>query len=164
MKGFDALPNGTVVSLKGLESQPFLGGDRGKVADFDGERYTVALEDSDELLRVKAQNLLQHVHVTLHGIEGQPSLNGKKGTIIAWNEEKQRYIIYVMDNAKVVSLKPGNVILDTGVVGKIVGLHSIPELNDKFGTIKAYHRDSNRYDVQLSAIQVIRIKLENIRE
>jgi curved DNA-binding protein CbpA len=162
MKRFDAIPNGTVVSLKGLISQPSRNGDRGEVVDFDGERYTIALEDGDELLRVKAQNLLQHVHVTLQGIESQPGLNGKKGTIIAWNAEKQRYNIYVMDNAKVVSLKPGNVILDTGVVGKIVGLHSKPELNDKFGTIKAYIRDSNRYDVQLSVNQVIRIKLENI--
>jgi hypothetical protein len=68
-----------------------------------------------------------------------------------------------MDMSKVVSLKPGNLVLDNGTVGKIVGLSSKPELNGKFGTIKAYVRDKNRYDVQLSESQVIRIKLDSIR-
>lgn len=164
-KRYDAIPNGTVVSLKGLVSQPDRNGDRGEVANYDpsSERYTVALEDSDELLKVKPTNLLQHVHVNLQGIESQTALNGQRGTIIAWDEQKERYNIYVMDLSKIVSLKPSNVILNNGTVAMITGLAAKPELNNKFGTIVAFIRDSNRYDVQLSASQVVRIKTDNVR-
>jgi len=164
-KRYDAIPNGTVVSLKDLVSQPERNGDRGEIADFDPSagRYTVVLEDTDEMLRVKPSNLLQHIHVTLQGIASQPTLNGKRGTIIAWNDHKERYNIYVMDMSKVVSLKPSNVILENGSVGKIVNLTAKPELNGKFGTIKNWIRDTNRYEVQVSSSSVLRIKTENIR-
>ena len=166
VKRYDAIPNGTPVSLKGLVSQPERNGDRGEVIDYDytSKRYTVLLEDTDdEKLRVKPDNLLQHVHVRLHNIESQPSLNGQRGTIIAWDGKKERYNIYVMDLSKTVSLKPNNVILQDGTVAMIVNLTSKPELNQQFGTIKAFIQDSSRYDVQLSEQQVIRIKLDNVR-
>ena len=166
VKRYDAIPNGTPVSLKGLLSQPERNGDRGEVVGYDAnaKRYTVLLEDTDdEKLRVKPDNLLQHVHVRLHNIESQPSLNGQQGTIIAWDGKKERYNIYIMDLSKVMSLKPSNVILQDGTVAQIVNLTSKPELNQQFGTIKSFIQDSSRYDVQLSEQQVIRIKLDNVR-
>lgn len=163
-KRYDAIPNGTVVTLKGLVSREDRNGDRGEIQEFDPSsgRYVVVIEDSDELLRVKPVNLLQHVHVTLQGIESQPTLNGKEGTIIAWNEEKERYNIYVMDTMKVVSLKPTNTILANGTVAQISGLNAKPELNGKYGTINSWVSDSNRYEVQISSSQIIRIKVENM--
>lgn len=165
VKRYDAIPNGTVVSLKGLLSHADRNGDRGEITDYDPSsgRYTVQLEDSDEMLRVKAANLLQHIHVNLQGIESQPALNGQKGTIIAFDDHKERYNIYVMNLSKVVSLKPTNVILENGTVAKITGLAAKPELNGKYGTIKAWIRETNRYDIQLSESQVIRIKVDNVR-
>ena len=165
VKRYDAIPNGTVVSLKDLVSQPERNGDRGEISDYDPRsgRYTVVLEDTDEMLRVKPTNLLQHIHVTLQGIESQRTLNGQRGTIIAWDPHKERYNIYVMNLSKVVSLKPSNVILENGSVGKIVNLTAKPELNGKFGTIKSWIGDSNRYEVQISEGSVLRIKTENIR-
>ena len=162
---YDAIPNGTTVSLKGLVGNPERNGDRGQVVGYDAsaDRYVVAVEDSEERLRVKPTNLLQHVHVNLQGIESQPVLNGMQGTIIAYNDQKHRYSIYVMQAKKVVSLKPSNVILENGTVAKIVGLSGKPELNNKFGTIKAWIKDSNRYDVQLSEKQIVRIKVDNVR-
>lgn len=163
-KRYDAIPTGTIVSLKGLVSKPERNGDRGEVIEYDPQsgRYTVALEDSDEQLRVKPSNLLQHVHVVLHGIESQPDLNGRKGTVISWSVQKERYSIYIIDHSKVVSLKPGNVVLANGTVGHIIGLVSKPELNGRLGTIKSWNRESGRYDVQLSATQVLRLKLDNV--
>jgi curved DNA-binding protein CbpA len=162
---YDTIPNGTVVSFKGLVSQPERNGDRGIIKQYDRQRgrYVVALEDSTESMSVKASNLLQHVHVRVHDIKGQPELNGKTGTILTWVPSKERYNVHVSALKKVFSLKPGNVVLDEGTVGQITGLQSKPELNGKFGTIKKWIRESNKYEVQLSASQVIRIKVENMR-
>lgn len=164
VKRYDAIPQGTIVSLKGLQSRPDRNGDRGEVAEYDEQagRYLVFIEDSDEYLRVKPSNLLQHVHVKLHGIESQPSLNGQRGTIVAWSDVKERYNIHVMQIGKIVSLKPTNVILENGTVGMMTGLQSKPELNGRYGTIKNFNPSTGRYDVQLSADQILRLKLENV--
>eukprot|EP00173_Palmaria_palmata_P001910 Plantae.Rhodophyta-Palmaria_palmata.ctg21426.p1 GENE.Plantae.Rhodophyta-Palmaria_palmata.ctg21426~~Plantae.Rhodophyta-Palmaria_palmata.ctg21426.p1 ORF type:complete len:223 (+),score=17.54 Plantae.Rhodophyta-Palmaria_palmata.ctg21426:65-733(+) len=162
---YNSIPTGTVVSLKGLRSRPDRNGDRGVVRQYNPQngRYAVQIEDSEESMAVKPKNLLQHVHVRLHGIESKPELNDKTGTIIAWNPNSERYSIYVMSNSKAVSLKPHNVILDQGTVGQIFGLLSKPELNGKWGTIKEWDRNANRYNVQLSRDKIIRVKVENIR-
>lgn len=162
---YDAIQPGTIVSLKGLQSQPERNGDRGEVSEYDEQagRYVVFIEDSDEYLRVKPSNLLQHVHVKLHGIASQAEFNGKRGTIIAWSDHKERYNIHVMDIGKIVSLKPNNVVLENGTVAMIFGLQSKPELNGRYGTIKNFNQDTGRYDVQCSADQILRLKLENVR-
>lgn len=165
MKLYDAIPSGTVISLKELRAAPERNGDRGVIKQYvpSKGRYVVALEDSDETMSVKPQNLLQHVHVRLHDIVSQQELNGKTGTVIAWNPSSQRYNIYVTVMKKVVSLKPSNVVLDNGTVAQLVGLNSKPELNGKWGTIKNWIRESNKYDVQLSRDKIIRVKVETMR-
>lgn len=162
---YDAIPSGTVVSLKGLVNRPDRNGDRGEVQQYDPSsgRYIVSLEDSDETMSVKPANLLQHVHVTLTGLENRQDLNGKRGTIMAWDFQKERYNIYVMDSGSVMSLKPSNVVLDTDTVGQICGVQAKPELNGQWGTIKSFNADSGRYDVQLSEDKVLRLRLDNIR-
>jgi hypothetical protein len=164
-KRYDAIPKDTIVSFKDLQSRQDMNGDRGVVQSYDPQsgRYTVLVEDTDEQLKVKPSNLLQHVHGRVQGLESQPTLNGLRGTIMAWNEHKQRYNIYIMDLSKVISLRPANIVLDNGTVGKIEGLMAKPELNGKYGTIKAWIREANRYDIQLTASQIIRVKVENIR-
>ena len=164
-KQYDQIPQGTIVSLKGLVNKSEYNGDRGVVKSYvpSSKRYVVALEDSEETMSVRPDNLLQHVHVTIHDIQSQPELNGKTGTVITWDQHKGRYSIYVASLKKVVSLKPGNVVLATGTVAKLEGLESKPELNSKWGTIKDWIRDTNKYDVQLSASQIIRVKVENMR-
>jgi curved DNA-binding protein CbpA len=162
---YDTISPGTVVSLVGLVNASDKNGDRGVIKQYSphNARYVVTLEDDGAEMSVKASNLLQHVHVRIHDIEKQPELNGKTGTILTWIPSKERYNIHVSALKKIVSLKPANVVLDTGTVGQIYGLKSKPELNGKFGTIQSWIRDSNKYDVQLSPSQVIRIKVENMR-
>ena len=60
-KRYDAIPQGTVVSLKGLVSRPEKNGDRGEIQQYDPNsgRYIVHLEDTDETMSVKASNLLR---------------------------------------------------------------------------------------------------------
>ncbi len=163
-KRYDTISRGTVVSLKGLQSRPERNGDRGEIQSYDSltGRYVVVLEDTEETMSVKPANLLQHVHVTLHGLESKAEWNGQRGTIIAWDPSKERYNIYVMGLQRAVSLKPGNCILENGTCGKITGLQSKPELNDKWGTITNFKHETGRYDVQLSNDKILRLKLENI--
>jgi len=162
---FDTIPSGTVVSLKGLINAPERNGDQGIIRQYNpsNERYVVVLEDTDQTMSVKASNLLQHVHLKIHDVKSQPELNGKTGTILTWLHAKERYNIYVPALKKVVSLRPANVVLETGTVGQISGLKSKPELNGKWGTIVNWIRDSNKYDIQLTPQQVLRIKVENLR-
>jgi len=162
---YNTMPPGTVVSLKGLVNAPERNGDQGVIQGFNTAtgRYVVNLEDIEQTMSLKAENLLQHVHVKIHDITSQPELNGQTGTILTWITSKERYNIHVSNLKKVVSLKPANVVLSTGTVGQISGLRSKPELNGKWGTIKNWIRESNKYDVQLSAQQVVRIKVENLR-
>ena len=164
-KRFDAIPAGTIVSLKGLVKSADRNGDRGKIVSYTAStgRYVVELEDTDETMSVKPTNLQQHVHVRVYGLQKKPELNGKTGTTITFNEASARYNIYVTSLKEVVSLKPANVIFEEGTVGRIVALNSKPELNGKWGTINGWNKESNRYDIQLSASQVIRIKTENFR-
>jgi hypothetical protein len=164
-KRYDAIPVDTVVSLKGLVNASHLNGDRGIIRQYNPStgRYVVELEDSDETLSVKPSNLLQHVPMKVYGIESKPGMNGKTGTIVAWNPSTERYNVYLIALKAVVSLKPANVILDNGTVGQISGLISKPQLNGKWGTVKEWIRESNKYDLQLSASQIIRIKVENLR-
>mmetsp|Transcript_801 Transcript_801/g.1453 ORF Transcript_801/g.1453 Transcript_801/m.1453 type:complete len:332 (-) Transcript_801:1466-2461(-) len=163
-KRYDAIPSGTVVSLKGLVNRPDRNGDRGQVLQYDPStgRYIVQLEDTEETMKVKPSNLLQHVHVKLHGLASRPELNGQQGTIIAWDPSKLRYNVYVMSSSKAMSLKPSNVVLENGTVGQIVGVQAKPELNGQWGTIKQFNSQTGRYDVQLSEDKILRLKLENI--
>jgi len=162
---YDAIPDGTPCSLKGLVNASHLNGDRGEVVQFipSTGRYMVQLEETEETISVKPTNILQHVRVKMHDIQTKAELNGKTGTVLAWNNSKGRYNIYVPTIKQVVSLKPANVILHTGTVGQITGLSSKPELNGTWGTIKGWVRDSNKYDLQLSAQKIIRIKVDNLR-
>lgn len=164
-KRYDAIPDGTPISLKGLVNAAHLNGDRAEVVQYNSStgRYAVRLDDVDETISVKSTNILQHVLVKIHDIQSKPELNGKTGTVLAWNDANGRYNIYVATVKRVLSLKPSNVILDTGTVGQISGLNSKPELNGTWGTIKGWVRESNKYDLQLTGSKIIRIKVENLR-
>jgi hypothetical protein len=164
-KRYDAIPSGTVVSLKGLVSQPDRNGDRGEVQQYDPRsgRYIVVLEDNEETMSVKPSNLLQHVHVKLHDLESRPEMNGQRGTILAWNATNERYNVYVMSLSKVIGMRPSNIILENDTVAQIQGLVSKPELNGKWGTITAWNQESGRYDVKISSAQILRLKPENMR-
>lgn len=164
-KRYDAIPPETIVSLKELVNAAQFNGDRGTIRQYipSTGRYVVELEDSDETMSVKASNIQQHVHMKVRGVASKPELNGKTGTVIAFNSHSERYNIYIMALKEVISLKPANVVMENGTVGQVAGLSSKPELNGKWGTVKAWIADTNKYDLQLSPTQIIRIKVENLR-
>jgi hypothetical protein len=164
-KRYDAIHTGTVVSLRGLVSQPDRNGDRGEVQAYDPStgRYIVKLEDTDETMKVKPSNLLQHVHIKLYGLESRPELNDERATILAWDAKNERYNVYIISISKAMGMRPENLVLEDGTVAQITGLVSKPELNGKWGTIKSWNRELQKYDVQLSADKIVRLKMENMR-
>jgi len=162
------------VSLKGLINAPDRNGDKGIIQQHNAQtgRYIINLdEDGDspvgerdkKTMSVKASNIQQHIQVQIHNIQNQVGLNGMTGTIVSWITSNDRYCIYITSQKKLVYLLPVNVILPNGTVAQIHGLQSKPELNSTFGTIKEWIQDTNKYDVQLSPQQVIRVKVENMR-
>ena len=161
---YNVIPEGTLVTLQNLVSASHLNGDRGNIKDYNESsgRYVVQLEDSDETMSVKPSNILQHARATVRNIESQPQFNGLSGNILAWNQHKERYSIHVPAINKVLSLKPVNVVLENGTVVRLI-VPTRSELNDKYGTIKSFNKENEKYDVQLSSQQIIRLKADNVR-
>lgn len=167
-KQYDEIPAGTVITLKDLVSASDLNGDRGTIKQYNRQtgRYVVQLEDDDDgepkTMSIKPSNLQQHVQVVLSDIQSQPEFNNKKGTIISWIESKSRYNVYVTAMKKVICVKKQNVVFSNGTVAQITGVQRKPELNGKYGTIKGLSEGADKYDVQISESQIIRLKKENI--
>ena len=124
--------------------------------------YLVELEGGGELISVKPENLLQHVCVTIHGIQSDPALNDQSGTVITWSPNTGRYNVYIAQMRKVVSIKSSNIILASGTVARLDGITSSPEVNGKWGTIKNWVSESNKYDVQLSPARILRVQADNV--
>lgn len=160
---YNVIPPGSIVSLKDLADSGLRhNGDRGTIVQYSSEtkRYFVELENSEETLSVKPENIMQHVHVRIHGLQSQPDLNGQTG--LTWiSHNKERYNIYIKSLDKIVSLKPENVVLEVGTVARVTGVESRPELNGKWGTITKWIEDGKKYDIQLSANQMYRVKMAN---
>ena len=72
-KEYNVIPRGTIISLKDLVNKSDLNGDRGSVKQYvrQSNRYVVELEDSEETLSVKPENILQHVHTLGSTIVGE---------------------------------------------------------------------------------------------
>jgi len=138
-------------------------GDRGVIIQYSSatQRYLVELGETGETLSVKPENILQQIHVKIHGIISQPNLNGCTG-LVWYTENKYRYSIYIASLEKFASIKPENVMLEKGTVARVWGLEHRQELNGKWGTIKNWIEESNKYDIQLSENQMIRVKAEHV--
>jgi hypothetical protein len=84
-------------------------------------------------------------------------------TVKTWNPRTERYDIYVMALERVVSLKPENVILDAGTVGRVTGLTSKQELNGRWSTIKEWIRET-MYNSRQTRLFVSRQRLSECNE
>jgi len=161
---YNVIPEGILVTLQNLVSASHLNGDRGTVKDYNESsgRYIIHLEDSDDTMSIKPSNILQHAKATVRNISSQPQFNGHSGNILAWNQSKERYSIHVPAFNKVLSVKPTHVVLENSTVVRLI-VPSRAELNDKYGTILAFNKSIDKYDVQVSSQSVIRLKADNVR-
>ncbi len=160
---YEMIPLGTAVSLRGLISAGNRNGDRGVITQYypTTQRYLVELGETGETLSVKPENILQHIQVKIHSIKSQPDLNGCTG-LVWYTENIDRYSLYIASLEKFASIKPENVMLEKGTVARVTGLDSRQELNGKWGTIKNWIEESNKYDIQISENQLIRVNAEHV--
>mmetsp|Transcript_48503 Transcript_48503/g.113538 ORF Transcript_48503/g.113538 Transcript_48503/m.113538 type:complete len:361 (-) Transcript_48503:173-1255(-) len=162
-----AMPNGTSVTIRGLQGKQEHNGKTGRIAGWDQEkgRYTVDIDGEDNIA-LRPSNLTQRVAVEITGIESQPGLNGQSGEIIGYDEKTSRYTVKLkvkMDNGRdVLGLAASNVILPVGTRCVVKGLQGKPELNEQMAKIAEFDQSAFRYTVQCQNGSSIKIKLENV--
>lgn len=159
----DLLPDGTRVTVRGLQGAAQHNGKSGEVHESNDVtgRYTVQLDDG-EVLRIKPENLLQSCSAELTGMERKPELNGREGRVTGWDASGGRY--HVSLDGQVVSLKPDNLILPSGARATVIGLVSQPRWNGSTCKVVSFDRERRRYTVQMKDESThLALKLESLR-
>ena len=158
---YGAFPTGTSVTLKGLNSAE-LNGERGTVKGWDPvkERAIVELEGQASTMAVKRGNLTQHLRVTVTGTS-KPELNGMTGVVVDDVKGGERLMVFLQGERKTLSLKSQNLKFDVGAVVRVTGT-SKQAINGLWGKVEKYDQGDGRYDVRVSAGQVLRLKAENV--
>jgi hypothetical protein len=158
----DVVPPGTKVLVHGLQSAPQHNGKVASIMEFDSGsgRYQVQLNGGAQIA-LRPANFTQVTSAIVTGLKSQPELNGVSGKIQGWAEDKGRYEVVV--HGRSLSLLPGNVQLQPGVVCRIEGLASAPQYNGQWGKILEVDEDAGRYQLQLDGNRQLKVRWENVR-
>lgn len=147
----DVLPVGAAVRAHGLQGQPELNGCVGKVIGFDlgKERLVVEFADGKGGKPSKGEGKGKGRQVALRPANCAQKAFAEDGEE-HWADEPATWA-----NDPAVSWSPGTVVCVEGLVSK-------PEMNGKRGTLRTFDAASGRFDVELSASEVLRLKRANI--
>jgi len=159
----DELKPGTNVQIKNLRSAPQHNGTFGEVLQFHRQkgRYVVRLQDEDQTLALKMENVQQVVrNVEIQGLESKPEFNGQKGILFDYNDAKAR--CYVRVGGASISVQTGNVVLPSGTVVNIMNLVKGPQYNGRWGTIRDVNRADGRYTIELLGGEKLRVRFANV--
>ena len=158
---FDKIDINKQVLIYGLVNNKKLNSTTGKVKGYNKikNRYNIQT-DSGKIIALKPDNLKEILIFKAYNLESQQNLNGKRGQIIGLDHTNNRYRV-ILDN-NMISLKPENIILESGHCVKLQGIISQPQLNNKIVKIKDFEFDKNKYVVQISESKLIKVKIENI--
>eukprot|EP00811_Abedinium_folium_P036616 NODE_9309_length_1433_cov_3.311639.p1 GENE.NODE_9309_length_1433_cov_3.311639~~NODE_9309_length_1433_cov_3.311639.p1 ORF type:complete len:354 (+),score=119.84 NODE_9309_length_1433_cov_3.311639:1-1062(+) len=152
------IPDATAVTVRGLKSQPQHNGVCGHVIGHipASGRLMVRLPGVDVPIGLKPQNLTQHVKATIAGAGG---------TVIDFNDEAGTFQVQFGDTGLAPNAVPADAVrLPLGTYVRIVGLTSEKgmQLNDRFGRLKAFDEEQQRYVVDLGAGGKHRLKPANV--
>ncbi|KAJ1461009.1 hypothetical protein M885DRAFT_508534 [Pelagophyceae sp. CCMP2097] len=165
---FDVLAPGAAVMLTGLVGAADKNDEIGKIERYDDQkgRYTVRLDETQEAMALKPENLVQLLKgVILAGITSNEALNGKSGTLVARRGDRgpdARFVVVLASGKQTVAVKAENLLLPKGALVAIVGVLSKPHLNGKNATVVSWDAASQRYLVQISTADQLRLKKENV--
>lgn len=164
---FDEIPVGTPVALAGLKSTE-RNGRTGRVLSYDSERqrYTVQLDDADEQLAVRADNLVQRLAVQITELhsEQERALNGTSGTLLAWDAERGRYHVK-LQSGRVAALSANNVVVPADTRCTVTGLESesARQYNGARGKVVKYDPETGRYEVMVTEGKHLQLRRECVR-
>jgi curved DNA-binding protein CbpA len=158
---FDKIDINKQVLIYGLVNNQKLNSTTGKVKGYNKikNRYNIQT-DSGKIVALKPDNLKEILIFKAYNLESQQNLNGKRGQIIGLDHTNNRYRV-ILDN-NMISLRPENIILESGHCVKLQGIISQPQLNNQIVKIKDFEYNINKYVVQISESKLIKVRLENI--
>jgi curved DNA-binding protein CbpA len=163
-----ALPDGTTVTIRGLQKAQEHNDKTGKIAGWDEakSRYNVSIE-GEESLSLKPSNLTQRCTVELTGLS-QDAVNGQSAEIVKFMDENSRYVVKLRQRPEngrdVIGVQASNVIIPKGTRVIVTGLasESAKQFNGQMAQIVDFDRDAQRYTVQCQKGNQLKIKLENV--
>mmetsp|Transcript_24545 Transcript_24545/g.52114 ORF Transcript_24545/g.52114 Transcript_24545/m.52114 type:complete len:469 (-) Transcript_24545:17-1423(-) len=169
---FNTFPNGTPVILRNLVNSSHLNGKEGKILRYlpTSASYLVQLDSgSQSPVAVKQDNILQQVKITIRGIQSQPHLNGRAAIVCSHDRERNRYIVKFTRLSSIgtgcnreISIQPCNMHIPEGTTVRLEGLTRHSQWNGKWGKVVRLD-DDGRYEVRISRLYSVRVKMENVR-
>ena len=165
---YDVLPVGARVVLVGLTSAAERNDATGVVERFDAQRgrYAIKLEDDGEVLSLRENNLQQLLKgVRLTNITSNAALDGKSGTLVAvkrGDDGARRYVVVLAATNQTVSVRADSLILPRGALVEIKDVQSKPELNGRKGTVQSWDSQAQRYRVQTTPQDQLKLKIPNV--
>ena len=144
---------------------------------------------ADRFQSVERKNQVQELTVTLIDLQKRTDLNGRSGTVRG-REPNGRLLVYLdppdtskkgkkkkkeKEKAKSqtkttpvpvaelvpVKLKPSNLIFPWGALVEVVGLTKVRRHNHRIGTVVDYDENTQRYQVQVSYMEVLKLRRDN---
>jgi len=154
------LKNGTAVFVHSLNGARQHNGKIGKISGYDEQkdRYNVDLGGNYVALKVdNIQQLIKNVEIV--GIESRPEYNGKRGSIVSYKDG--RMVVQINGGAAMALMSSKLIVPDkTRVV-----LHGLSQekFNGSKATVLNYDRAADRYLVETSTNQRIKVKRANCK-
>eukprot|EP00441_Pelagodinium_beii_P034194 CAMPEP_0197648634 /NCGR_PEP_ID=MMETSP1338-20131121/27873_1 /TAXON_ID=43686 ORGANISM="Pelagodinium beii, Strain RCC1491" /NCGR_SAMPLE_ID=MMETSP1338 /ASSEMBLY_ACC=CAM_ASM_000754 /LENGTH=340 /DNA_ID=CAMNT_0043222671 /DNA_START=102 /DNA_END=1124 /DNA_ORIENTATION=- len=158
-----ALVQGKTVALHGLSKATEHNGKSGEVLSYDEARgrYEIQVEDGP-VIWVRPTNLTQRCSVEIQGLHSKPELNGRRAELLGFDDKAGRYIALSQGTSPaMLSLQPGNCIVDQGTAVRLHGLSS-DSYNGAQARVLSVDRAAGRYHVQCKDGKQIKVKYENI--
>mmetsp|Transcript_19156 Transcript_19156/g.24853 ORF Transcript_19156/g.24853 Transcript_19156/m.24853 type:complete len:359 (-) Transcript_19156:156-1232(-) len=165
---YDKLNRGAVVVLKDLVGAADKNDEIGQVDSWNETklRYIITLQDSNETLSVKQENIAQILKgVRVIDLTSNPELNGKSGVLIGERRSAdgtRRFIINISVTKQTIAVTYNHLILPKDALVRIINVQSRPELNGTNGTITHWDSAAKRYNVQINQKETMRLKMENV--
>lgn len=154
------IPPNTLVTVRGLKSQPQHNGVVGKVvgASASMERVDVLLPGLEAPIALKPANITQHVPGTQLLENDSGSTKSSTCCLIDFDDESQSYSLRMGDGSEegdVRHASADSIRLPPGTAVRVVGLTSDEgqKLNERFGRIVSFEEEAQRYAIELGDVQ-----------
>ncbi|KAL7555148.1 hypothetical protein ACHAWF_018752 [Thalassiosira exigua] len=154
---FNTIPAGTpVTTLNNYVT--------GTIVSFQNGKYSVQMDGGLRVREEEPSALLQNVNVC---VRWDWHILGMHAKVVSYDEDLRTYEVRHLYHSNIVrTISCCGVIIPQGTIVRLEGLWQRPELNGKSGTVVNWTQTADgtgRYDVQLSANNIVRVKMDIVR-